>query len=379
MLLFELNHDVLQSILSFLTYKPDLLNLGKTCRTAYHAITPHLLASIDFPRTHNKQLSFCKYMLSDAEHRIPAIKNFRFSKSVTYSLPRESDEEEAGTLPLWSMVAQILKQAHNIQNLTLHWSTLLLHDPSLAGAITEYPQLTTLDISPDILKHDILPRLHHLRKFTALDVPPDRDIFSFITQLQSTLEVLVVGGYHPSYDVLRYRDCEYRFTKLRRLELHWRTKIPTHDMTRIFPNLSELYLHPSFVGPLPHNPLSLNSGNSKCWPRLASLRGGRVLTLHQLALSCPVRHLYVEDPLKCYELDMFLELVQIAAPFSLKFGIGFDDINQTFFEQLVDRARDLKFLSLSEVSYLQMVSPLITLDEVTGSLTKIIWVAFRHK
>jgi hypothetical protein len=367
--LLQLNNDVVDSILS-VTEQPSLLNFGRTCRSAYDAVIPYLLASIIFPRTKRLQLAFCQYMLADAEHRIPAMRTFRYPGYTARKL-RDNDIDESA---LWSMLAQILMQAQNIRTLTLFNPDMLLeHDPRIVDAIVQYPLLTTLEISSfKTLSHNMLLSLRHLRNLT---ISNDSDVFPFIVPFQSTLEVLVIGkvsGWRWPSRVLS--DCSvHRFLNVRRLELCGGYEIPTQIMTRLFPNLSELRLHSRCDCLLPTT-LASNRSNSECWPKLDFLRG-EVLKLHDLVLSSRVRYLHVDGRPGYQELGTFIEVVRVLTPLALKFCVHVGETSEAFYKELAKHSSHLKFLNLTG-GFLdeQLVSALVIICEVANELTIVICV-----
>jgi hypothetical protein len=361
--LFELNYDVLSSILSSIE-RPELTNFIRTCRFAYHIAMPYLICSAYLRRDQKQVLDFCLFMLSDPPRWIPMLRIL----CILAGAYTETDPDHHGavvcrdpriprcyaSLQVWigSLLADILKHACNLTSLRLdHIELLLEYAPQLCGAIIFCPRLTTVHFSGmQQRSRDMMVNMIGLRH---IDIHHEGDVTALLRPFQSTLEE--VSCTIPYIDHQSPASNEsYQWPRVHTLHLgnHPKNRIFKQRLVREFPNLRNLLLPPRVTS---HTDITMRAQNegSDCWPRLDYVQA-TLVELYNLAFSCPVREMNVRGVVYASDrhsspstAEMFLDLVRACKPESLSFSVSEAFLDAAFYEQLSQSVPHLRYLEIS--------------------------------
>ncbi|OSD08387.1 hypothetical protein PYCCODRAFT_1429456 [Trametes coccinea BRFM310] len=225
--LLSLNHDVLGSIISCLSYR-DALSLSYTCKAAHTLCLDPALRAVVIDRSSDQLIMFKNFLLAEASRPL-FLRSLTVTKTVTWDLDGCIEE-------VASAIADILEAATKLE----HFS---------CGAIRDLVKANTRIQSG-------LVALQHLLDLTLLE--GGQETSAIATSLQSphikhlTLDMLFNG---PA----KFQDFYGRIAKYRRVEslsisrMYDRIAFPSeaHKSNISIPSLRTLVLHTTFF------PLSL--------------------------------------------------------------------------------------------------------------------------
>ncbi|KAH9918686.1 uncharacterized protein B0H18DRAFT_957844 [Fomitopsis serialis] len=148
--LLDLNHDVLDTIVSFVA-PADAMQLALTCRDAYDAAMPRFLSEVvlggpsvmDGP----EQITlFCRYMLADPHNRIRHLRVLEIKEGAFVS--SEGEDRSGAWVADFScaaILADMLRKATNLRKITIRdLEPLLQHQPAVAEAMSHLSRLRDL-------------------------------------------------------------------------------------------------------------------------------------------------------------------------------------------------------------------------------------------
>jgi hypothetical protein len=349
MILFDLNNDVLLSIVSRLDNK-SLIMFSRTCQTAYDAAIPFLLSFVRLSNNRARIISFCDYLLRHTP-RIRLLRRLEIWNLTHTPQENAGPNDKILDVPVGRPLANILTRADNLEHLYLSPSEgILAAEPDIATAIMRCPRLSTLRLRGDgVLTRKVLEETGALHVL-SFHLSEGGSLAPILRRSQLTLEVLHItaGVYRGVQDLnLDGTGCWHR---LRELILFGRHAVSVQMLSRAFPNLRIL----GFIFGneyVPSEMRVLNEQVSSSWPSLDYVFG-RVNDVYNLALSSQVRELKLIchlDNQNTMTVDKFLDNVQHTTPIALTFGANPCLLNESFGRRFARSARGLHYLGLQLV------------------------------
>ncbi|KAI0080921.1 hypothetical protein K474DRAFT_43892 [Panus rudis PR-1116 ss-1] len=312
----RLNADVLVHIMRFISSKGELFRMMKTCRSLYLAGLPMMLKNVHLwldDRTCGLA-RFCRFMEFDLENRCPLVRNLSISLAFAYEM---LECHQTNTMDRFSTV---LEHCRNLHSLSLPDGELWLYYgptsiPRALRALTsmrdlELTLVDDYDATLQLLSNLDLPNLQ------AISVQHDKDYlhntdnriignpFEILHNQRSTLEVIRFGPCLPESSSHIYPMAKTIVFSCLAIE-----NINTSALMHSLPNLQRLSLgylpphqedldrlgrHGEEVLARVHLRNIVHQRDLHLWRQLDAVRGD-VLALYALALTCPVRHVQIEE------------------------------------------------------------------------------------
>jgi hypothetical protein len=245
------------------------------------------------------------------------------------------------------ILTRVLQGARNLTTLNVFCTLDTEHEPGIFDAIASLPRLSRVAIlEADEPWLAMLSRTH-VRHVSFLQNP---EVISTIRPLQSSLEALVLRPPLPFFARSPHaKDCvlplastdEWPFVHT--LDI-WRLTVPLSELARAFPNVRSLVIKRTSTHGAP-TPQTYSS-----WRRLEYL-GVTTTGLRDLALSCPVRELYVSSTVDFYSNEdacpVFdvLDHIKAASPAALSV-VGLQ-VPKGFLRRLAGTLPNLRVFGLS--------------------------------
>ena len=351
--LFDLNDDVLNSILSRVDSE-SLVDLMATCHIAYELAIQHLLYSVDL-RLHVKQvLDFCKSILS-SQHTSMQLPSLLKSLSMSDGAKiLRTDPPFMSTLGFSAVLTMVLEQSHNLRKLHIEEIELLIeYHSQICDAIVGLPALTSITFTG--AGPQSFAMISRMRGLRHVHVEHVSDLIPVIRPFHTTLETISSEYKHwRNFEDLQALADTDQWPRVHTLKLGV-INVPHTRLVRAFPNLRNLRLQ----GSLPLVKETLLAGLTPCWPSLDYVEG-LIVELYRLALTCPIRELRFNSPpenlLSTKEPDgteklfrppsMFLDIIQSASPVALSFPVSATMQDELFFRQLAALLPRLKILGI---------------------------------
>ncbi|KAF9806118.1 hypothetical protein IEO21_08813 [Rhodonia placenta] len=246
--LLALCDDVLQLILPLLSQN-DAIHLSLTCRTGYDIALPRILHTVRFntlnemmppPQCERRLLEFCTFVLADVVRRASLLRIMEISPSA-YTFIGRTGEFQVDGRPFMAALADILKHASNLLELSLYLPKIIVRDDSsLLESVAALPRLRSLeiDIPADLCR--VLAKTVSRPRRLVLELTPrwpglHLDVL-FTSNLMAGVEELHI-------DISSLKIPRMRFLQVQHLTISNMGCEDQINLSETFPNLRSLSLN----------------------------------------------------------------------------------------------------------------------------------------
>ena len=361
----QLNEDVLHDIISILKRR-DMLNFCATCRQAFDMTIPHFVSSVRLDRGDDQITAFCRFMLKVPDKRIPMLQHFDLVAFHNFS---ELQSQMTGSS--LNLLADVIERATNLQSLALaHAEAILTVEPRIAAAVRHCTHLKRIDFT-DVgkLARVLIRGLTDLR---VIKLGHCRNVIPLLRLFRSALEA-------AEFSITSELDPEGfggvgEWPLVRSLDVHLGSQDLDKrmtDLSRSFPNVQELRLHPldlMAISPLWNGP-------RQDWSTLDYVEGS-ISSIYRMKLACPIREMrvmsFITEDENTYiatyiahvqQTRALLDLARMARPSALSFALDSQRsrlLGDEFLKQLASSAPNLRYLGLGVVCGSQFFEDIVS-------------------
>lgn len=292
----KLNYDVLLNVLEVADDRKTQASLMRTCQVLRRAGGRLLLVNGVQLYFAGHFESFCHFMLADATR-------FCYLRDLYLDLdffPETSDRSGA-------LLATVLLQAQQLENLTMDHSAVLEHFPEVVGAIAELTKLKSLSMSDaDYLDQD---KLHNMLFLLKSELRILFCIFHDCDEINGPYSpVDALEGVAPHLEELYVTYAYFLssrgpvYPRLKKLSAGEGSEmVDCSVLVRAFPNLVYLsmaeYMTSTFMTEEEQRLENIEAQETLRWQHLSYVEG-TLISLYVLALQCPITTLklcWIED------------------------------------------------------------------------------------
>lgn len=361
----QLNEDVLHDIISILKRR-DMLNFCATCRQAFDMTIPHFVSSVRLDRGDDQITAFCRFMLKVPDKRIPMLQHFDLVAFHNFS---ELQSQMTGSS--LNLLADVIERATNLQSLALaHAEAILTVEPRIAAAVRHCTHLKRIDFT-DVgkLARVLIRGLTDLR---VIKLGHCRNVIPLLRLFRSALEA-------AEFSITSELDPEGfggvgEWPLVRSLDVHLGSQDLDKrmtDLSRSFPNVQELRLHPldlMAISPLWNGP-------RQDWSTLDYVEGS-ISSIYRMKLACLIREMrvmsFITEDENTYiatyiahvqQTRALLDLARMARPSALSFALDSQRsrlLGDEFLKQLASSAPNLRYLGLGVVCGSQFFEDIVS-------------------
>ncbi|PSR73338.1 hypothetical protein PHLCEN_2v10803 [Hermanssonia centrifuga] len=287
------NLDILVVLMTSLTSLLDLIHVMRTCRAAYSAGVPVLLSGHPILISKPKQLaSFCSFMLADGATRCRHLRHLEFMNM--------KEVQDPATVEAF---LEVLKNSHNLANLTLQHSDAFLKTDervTLAfSALKSVKQLTIRDVTTtsttmlDEMQSQVANATISFKNSNGAESDP----ISLLKRSCPSLETLSLWLPDITSDDLESQNI---YPNMKTLHLTNWLFIEIEPLIHAFPNLRDLSVSmQGFTDAGLEEPedesrqINEDAQSRRQWESLDHVRGD-VINIYLLALKCDIGVLDLE-------------------------------------------------------------------------------------
>ncbi|KAH9941960.1 hypothetical protein B0H21DRAFT_541428 [Amylocystis lapponica] len=295
--LLALNHDVLSTIVFSLSTN-DAFNLSATARAIHGLAMQRALSEVDLWCTEQMR-GFCTFMLADVEGRLRWLRRLDIASNIfSYGDIVEDTDGEVivfidSDFSWCAAIADILERAHNLQHLSLPFSSLLLQtEPRIGDAVAALRELTSLRLNyvgPGRAAIDLVNRLSgSIRELDLSFLNGNGKIvpfFDLIAPLENLQSLNVWWLLPENIQVPRDRGARRRWPALHTLRIAL-SDVPFGPLVDAFPNVQIRTLS---------DVVTTDADSGACWPRLDEVRSGAHRDPEGWRVACSVRWFQLES------------------------------------------------------------------------------------